>query len=139
MFDEVFKLVEELKLQDVVRFTGYVADEDLPALYSAAEVFVYPSLYEGFGLPPLEAMACGTPTVTSNVSSLPEVVGNAGLMHAPEDWQGLTRQIITMLSDASAREHFRQAGLEQAARFSWDRAARETQSVYDEVFQQWRR
>ena len=138
LFDEVFKLVEELKLQDMVRFTGYVADEDLPAMYSAAEVFVYPSLYEGFGLPPLEAMACGTPAVTSNVSSLPEVVGNAGLMHDPNSWQDLVRQIIKML-DPQTREHFRQAGLEQAARFSWDRAARETQGLYDEVFQQWKR
>ncbi|MDQ3012875.1 MAG: glycosyltransferase family 4 protein [Acidobacteriota bacterium] len=138
LFDEVFKLVEELKLQDQVRFTGYVADEDLPALYSAAEVFVYPSLYEGFGLPPLEAMACGTPTITSNVSSLPEVVSSAGLLHDPNSSQDLARQIITML-DPQTREHFRQAGLKQAACFSWDRAARETQGVYDEVFQQWKK
>ncbi len=139
LFDEVFHLVEELKLQDQVRFPGYVADEELPALYSAAEVFVYPSLYEGFGLPPLEAMACGTPVVTSNVSSLPEVVGGAGMTHAPEDWQTLVGQIAMLLGDGNAREHFRQAGLEQAARFSWDRAARETQSIYDEVFEQWKR
>jgi len=139
LFDEVFKLVEALQLQDQIRFTGYVADEDLPALYSAAEIFVYPSLYEGFGLPPLEAMACGTPAITSNVSSLPEVVGNAGLMHAPEDSRALASHIATLLGDVTAREHFKRAGLEQAARFSWDRAARETQSIYDEVFEQWRR
>ena len=77
--DGVFKFMEELRLQDQVRFTGYVDDVDLPALYSAAAVFVYPSLYEGFGLPPLEAMACGTPVVVSNSSSLPEVVADAGL------------------------------------------------------------
>jgi len=138
LFDEVFNLVEELKLQDKVRFTGYVADEDLPALYSAAKAFVYPSLYEGFGLPPLEAMACGTPTITSNVTSLPEVVGAAGLTHDPNSWQELARQMITML-DPPVREHFRQAGLKQAMLFSWDRAARETQGIYDEVFQQWKR
>ncbi|HEX9004335.1 MAG TPA: glycosyltransferase family 1 protein [Blastocatellia bacterium] len=139
LFDEVFKLVEKLKLQEQVRFTGYVPDEDLPALYSAAEIFLYPSLYEGFGLPPLEAMACGTPTISSNASSLPEVVGNAGLTHDPNDWQSLTGHMAKLLGDRVARQHFRQAGLEQAARFSWDRAARETQSVYDEVFEQWRR
>ena len=131
--EEVFKLVEELKLTDQVRFTGYVADEDLPALYSAAEAFVYPSLYEGFGLPPLEAMACGTATMTSNVSSLPEVVGQSGLTHDPNDWQTLTAHIAKLLGDPTAREHFRRAGITQAARFSWDRAARETQRVYDEV------
>ena len=133
LYEEVFKLVEELKLTDQVRFTGYVADEDLPALYSAAEMFLYPSLYEGFGLPPLEAMACGTPTITSNVSSLPEVVGQAGLTHDPNDWQALTAHIARLFDDKTARAHFKQAGLEQAACFSWDRAARETQSVYDEV------
>jgi len=133
--DEVFRLVEDLKLTDQVRFTGYVADEDLPALYSGAEIFLYPSFYEGFGLPPLESMACGTPVITSNVSSLPEVVGQAGLMHNPDDWQSLTAQIASLLGDPNAHQHFKRAGLEQAARFSWDRAARETQAIYDEVFQ----
>ncbi len=133
--DEVFKLVEELKLQDQVRFTGYVEDADLPALYSAAEAFIYPSLYEGFGLPPLEAMACGAPVITSNVSSLPEVVGEAGLTHDPNDHRALTRMIAKLLGDEATRQHFRQEGLKQAARFSWERAARETQFVYDEIFE----
>jgi glycosyltransferase involved in cell wall biosynthesis len=131
--DEVFSLVEQLKLQDSVRFTGYVEDADLPALYSAAEAFVYPSYYEGFGLPPLEAMACGTPVITSDVSSLPEVVGEAGLTHAPEDVRALTEGMARLLGDESARAHFKSAGLRQAAQFSWDRAARETQAVYDEL------
>jgi glycosyltransferase involved in cell wall biosynthesis len=139
LFEEVFALVEELKLQDMVRFTGYVADEDLPALYSAAELFLYPSLYEGFGLPPLEAMACGTPVITSNVSSLPEVVGNAGLMHDPHDHRALTQAVANLLGDAQVREHYRRAGLEQAARFSWERASHETQAVYDEVFVKWKK
>lgn len=139
MFEEVFALVEELKLQDMVRSTGYVADEDLPALYSAAELFLYPSYYEGFGLPPLEAMACGTPVITSNVSSLPEVVGQAGLMHDPNDHRALTGAVADLLSNAQAREHYRHAGLEQAARFSWERAAHETQAVYDEVFVKWQK
>jgi glycosyltransferase involved in cell wall biosynthesis len=133
--DEVFKLVEDQKLQDQVRFTGYVEDADLPALYSAAEAFVYPSLYEGFGLPPLEAMACGAPVITSNVSSLPEVVGAAGLTHDPNDMRALTEAIAKLLGDQSAREHFRREGFKQAARFSWERAARETQAVYNEVIE----
>ena len=131
--DEVFKLVEDLKLQDQVRFTGYVEDADLPALYSAAEAFVYPSFYEGFGLPPLEAMACGAPVITSDVSSLPEVVGKAGLTHAPNDARALTEAMAKLLGDETTREHFRRSGLKQAADFSWERAARETQSVYNEL------
>jgi glycosyltransferase involved in cell wall biosynthesis len=131
--DEVFKLVEDLKLQDQVRFTGYVDDADLPALYSAAEAFLYPSFYEGFGLPPLEAMACGTPVITSDVTSLPEVVGKAGLTHAPNDARALTEAIVKLLVDETAREHFKREGLKQAAKFSWERAARETQSIYNEV------
>lgn len=131
--DEVFELVERLKLGDQVRFTGYVDDADLPALYSAAQAFLYPSLYEGFGLPPLEAMACGAPVVASNASSLPEVVGEAGLTHDPNDAQALTRAVASLLDDASRRDHFIRAGFKQASRFSWDRAARETQSLYDEV------
>ncbi len=130
----VYKLVEDLKLQDQVRFTGYVEDVDLPAIYSAAEAFVYPSFYEGFGLPPLEAMACGAPVITSGVSSLPEVVGKAGLTHAPTDTRALTEAMAKLLGDETAREHFRREGLKQAAKFSWDRAARETQSVYYEVY-----
>jgi len=131
--DEVFKMVEDLKLQDQIRFTGYVDDADLPALYSAAEAFVYPSFYEGFGLPPLEAMACAAPVITSDVSSLPEVVGKAGLTHAPNDSRALTEAMAKLLGDETAREHFRREGLKQAAKFSWERAARETQSIYNEV------
>jgi glycosyltransferase involved in cell wall biosynthesis len=132
--DEVFKMVDELDLAGMVGFTGYVDDADLPALYSQAEVFVYPSLYEGFGLPPLEAMACGTCVVTSDSSSLPEVVGEAGLQVPARDWRALAATIAGLLNDPSAREHLRAAGLERARMFSWERAAHETQAVYDEVF-----
>jgi glycosyltransferase involved in cell wall biosynthesis len=121
----------------MVKFTGYVDDEDLPALYSACEVFVYPSLYEGFGLPPLEAMACGAPVVTSNTSSLPEVVGEAGVMVDPQAPLELARALAHLLSDAVQRHHFRMAGFERAKIFSWERAAHETQAVYDQVFQDW--
>ena len=137
LFEEVFALVEELRLQEHVKFTGYVDDADLPALYSAAQAFVYPSLYEGFGLPPLEAMACGAPVITSNVTSLPEVVGKAGLTHAPEDARALTAAMAKLLGDFNTRTHFQRAGLERAQLFSWERAARATQAVYDEVFNYW--
>lgn len=132
--DEVYRLVDELKLTEMVRFLGYVGDEDLPALYSAADCFLYPSVYEGFGLPPLEAMACGTPVITSDASSLPEVVGAHGLTHAPQDYLGLTALIARVLGDKETSDHYRQAGLDRSRVFSWDRAARETQALYDEVF-----
>jgi len=137
--DEVFNMVEELRLTEMVRFTGYVEEVELPALYSAAEVFVYPSLYEGFGLPPLEAMACGTPVVASNTASLPEVVGDAGLMVSPRDVRALAQTLAKLLDDAGLRQRLSRAGLAQAARFSWERAAHETQAVYDEVFEKWKK
>ncbi|MFM8394069.1 MAG: glycosyltransferase family 4 protein, partial [Acidobacteriota bacterium] len=133
-FDEVYQLVDELRLKEMVRFLGYVPDEDLPALYSAAECFLYPSVYEGFGLPPLEAMACGTPVITSNSSSLPEVVGEGGLMHAPEDYRSLTSGIARVLGENGLRDQLCEAGRQRSVLFSWDRAARETQALYDEVF-----
>jgi len=137
MDEEVFELVAELKLQRMVKFTGYVDDADLPALYSSCEVFVYPSLYEGFGLPPLEAMACGAPVVTSNTSSLPEVVGDAGVLVDPHDVTALARALANLLNDSIQRHNFRMAGFERAKLFSWERAAHETQAVYDQVFQDW--
>ena len=139
LYEEVFRLVDELRLQEQVKFTGYVDDADLPALYSAAQAFVYPSLYEGFGLPPLEAMACGAPVITSNSTSLPEVVGDAGLTHAPDDARALTASMAKVLGDFNTRAHFQRAGLARAQQFSWERAARATQAVYDEVFAYWHR
>lgn len=137
--EEVFSLVAELKLQQMVKFTGYVDDADLPALYSACEVFVYPSLYEGFGLPPLEAMACGAPVVTSNTSSLPEVVGDAGVMVDPHEPLELAHVLTNLLSDPVQRDHFRHAGYQRSKLFSWERAAHETQDIYDQVFQAWQK
>jgi glycosyltransferase involved in cell wall biosynthesis len=139
MEEEVFDLIAELKLQRMVKCTGYVDDADLPALYSACEVFVYPSLYEGFGLPPLEAMACGAPVVTSNTSSLPEVVGEAGVLVNPHEMRELAAAIINLLNDATQRENLGRAGCERAKQFSWERAAHETQAVYDQVFQAWQK
>lgn len=114
-------------------FTGYVPDADLPALYSGADLFVYPSLYEGFGLPPLEAMACGTAVITSNTSSLPEVVGDAGVTIDPTDTRALSEAMASLLMDESRRQALAAAGLARARRFSWERTARETVAVYRRV------
>jgi glycosyltransferase involved in cell wall biosynthesis len=132
-YSEIFRRIEDLGICDDVRFTGYVPAEDLPALYSSATVFVYPSLYEGFGLPPLEAMACGTPVITSNVSSLPEVVGDAGIMVDPRDPQELAEAIIRVLEDADLRLHMREKGLRRASEFTWRKTARQTLEVYEKV------
>ena len=114
-----------------VHFLGFVPDEDLPALYNLALAEVYPSLYEGFGLPPLEAMACGLPAVVSNVASLPEVVGDAGLLIDPHDVDELTVAMWRILNDGGLREELQDKGVRQAERFSWERAARETQAIYE--------
>ncbi len=130
LYEEVFARVEELDLAGDVLFPGYIPPDELPLWYNAAELFVYPSLYEGFGLPPLEAMACGTPVLTSNVSSLPEVVGEAGLTVDPVDSEGLAEAMNQVLSDGALRQSMREQGLARAGRFSWARAARETVEVY---------
>ncbi len=103
--------------------TGFVDDAELPVLYSQAELSVYPSMYEGFGLPVLESMACGTPVVSSNAASLPEVVGDAGVLFDPRDIEAMARAISSVISDEGLRTALRQKGFEQARRFSWDRSA----------------
>jgi glycosyltransferase involved in cell wall biosynthesis len=129
-YDEIFALVERLNLGAEVHFVGYVSADDLPWWYNAAHVFVYPSLYEGFGLPPLEAMACGTPVVTSTASSLPEVVGQAGLLIDPTDTEGLAAAMEQCLVDADLRARMRAMGLARAAGFSWRETARRTVDSY---------
>ena len=131
--EEVDNVLDELKLRDAVHFLGGVPNEELVYLYNAARLFVLPSFYEGFGLPPLEAMACGTPVIVSNVSSLPEVVGDAGMLVAPEDVEGLTVAMWRVLTDDNLRKEMRAKGLKRAATFSWERAARETLDVYYKV------
>ena len=133
-YKEIFETIDKLNLQNDVVFTGYVSDEDLPALYNAADLFVYPSIYEGFGLPPLEAMACGTPVITSNTSSLPEVVGDAGIMVDPYDIDGLVDAMYEVLTNEGLRENMIKKGLERAKMFSWEKCARETLEVYEEVY-----
>jgi glycosyltransferase involved in cell wall biosynthesis len=116
-----------------VRDLGYVPDEDLASLYRGAAIFVYLSLYEGFGLPPLEAMACGTPVVVSNMASLPEVVGDAGVYVNPYDVEDIARGIYRVLTDENLRRDLREKGLARARLFTWEREARETLAVFEEA------
>ncbi len=131
LYEEIFRRVEELKLTDRVYFPGFISEEDLPTLYSLADVFVFPSLYEGFGLPPLEAMACGTPVVASDVASLPEVIGEAGILVPPDDVEALASAIEKVLDDAVLRENLIAKGLLQARSFSWERAAKGLLEIYE--------
>jgi glycosyltransferase involved in cell wall biosynthesis len=133
LYEGFFRRLHELGLEDRVLFTGYVPDEDLPAIYSAADLFVFPSLYEGFGLPVLEAMACGTPVIASNASSLPEVAGEAGIMIAPHDVRGLAEAMERLLMDKQLRAELRARGLERAKQFTWERAAAMTLEVYQDA------
>jgi len=113
--------------------TGFVDDKDLAALYSGAEVFIYPSLYEGFGLPVLEAMQSGCPVITSNRSSTAEIAGQAGLLINPEDTEGMTRVLEKVLKDEGVRKEMIKKGLVQAKRFSWEKTAKETLTAYRKV------
>jgi len=130
---DIDDLLDRLSIRDAVQFAGYLPFDDLPALYTLAEMFVFPSLYEGFGLPPLEAMASGTPVITSNVSSLPEVVGDAALMIDPYDPAAIADAMRRVLTDASLRSDLRTRGLERARSFSWERSIRRVREIYDEV------
>jgi glycosyltransferase involved in cell wall biosynthesis len=129
----IFASVERLGLSDRVIFPGFVPEGDKPLWYSAADLFVYPSLYEGFGLPPLEAMACGTPVVVAATSSLPEVVGDAGLYIDPHDPSDLACTMAALLHDSGRRHKLREAGLEQASRFSWRKTAVQTARLYHRI------
>jgi glycosyltransferase involved in cell wall biosynthesis len=130
LYDSIFAEVDRLGLGQRVLFPGFVADPDLPALYSAASVLAYPSTYEGFGLPILEAFACGTPVVTSTASSLPEVAGQAALLVAPTDTDALAQALRIALSDTAVRTRLIEAGQERARLFSWDKSARALLSLY---------
>ena len=136
LYQPIFARVHELGLEDRVHFTDWVAEQDAPVIMNMASVFVFPSLYEGFGLPPLEAMACGTPLICSNASSLPEVVGAGGLLFEPRDVGALANALARVLADAELRAQLRGRGIEQARKFTWERAARETLAVYQAVEKQ---
>jgi glycosyltransferase involved in cell wall biosynthesis len=128
--DPLYEKIAALGFGERVVFPGYVPDEDLPAFYSAARVFAFPSLYEGFGLPPLEAMACGVPVITSNVSSLPEVVGDAALLVDPYDVDALAEALAQALTDDRLRRTLIQRGYLRTKSFTWEKAARQLHKHY---------
>ncbi|HEV2914304.1 MAG TPA: glycosyltransferase family 1 protein [Pyrinomonadaceae bacterium] len=133
LVDELYALIKKADLSERLLLTGYVSDDELCALYSACRVCVYPSLYEGFGLPPLEAMACGAPVVTSNIDAIVETVGEAARLVPPTDVRMLADVIIELLEDEAERRRLSYAGLERAAAFKWEECARQTLLVYKQV------
>ncbi len=133
LYRHIFHEAHRSRYAGDVILTDYVPEEDLPGLYSGAMAFVYPSIFEGFGLPVVEAMACGTPVVTSNSSAMPEVVGEAGLMIDPYDEDALARAMLRVVEDAQLQAQLSEQGLLQAAKFTWRRTAERTLAVYEEV------
>jgi glycosyltransferase involved in cell wall biosynthesis len=133
LYEPIFAAVERLGLRGDVIFPGFVSRQELPLWYNGAALFAYPSLYEGFGLGPLEAMACGAPVVVSDRASLPEVVGDAGLQVDAEDAAGLAEAMASVLTSPSLAAQMRERGLRQAARFTWEQTARDTARVYETV------
>jgi glycosyltransferase involved in cell wall biosynthesis len=128
---ELFDYVEKRDFGNCLHWTGYVPDEDLCALYSSCRAFIYPSIYEGFGLPPLEAMACGAPVISSCIPSITEVLGNAARLVSPTDVDALSESIIELCENSDERKRLSEAGQARAAEFSWERTARLTRDVYD--------
>lgn len=124
------RLISELNLMDRVVFTGRIFEQDLVSLYQAADLYVDPSLYEGFGLQVVEAMACGIPVITSNVTSLPEIAGGAGILVSPTDIEALANALVQVLTKPGLRQSMSQKSLERAGFFSWDKAAQETLDIY---------
>jgi len=135
LYDETLRALDETNVKDAVILTGYVPERDLPALYSGALCFVYPSYFEGFGLPPLEAMKCGAPVIVGNRTSLPEVVGNAALLVDPFNVEAIAGAIKELVNDSALRKELSVKGQERAKEFSWLETARQTLAVYKEVAQ----
>ncbi len=130
MYDQLFHTIRDLDLASRVILTGYVPEAELPLLYSAADLFIYPSLYEGFGLPVLEAMACSVPVVTSNISSMPEIVGDAGILVDPRRMDELADAVHRILNDRDLHDELARKGAERSKIFTWERTAQETLAVY---------
>jgi glycosyltransferase involved in cell wall biosynthesis len=130
---DIDELIES-QASDRIQRIGYIDEQDLPALYSAAAAFVYPSLYEGFGLPILEAMSCGAPVITSNTSSMPEISGDAALFFDPTDVQQLTTHLLELMGDENLRRELSRKGIERAGQFSWEKTARATLKIYEDLY-----
>lgn len=130
---EIDQKIQDLNLKDKIIKTGYVEQADLPYFYNAAKVFVYPSLYEGFGLPVLEAESCGTPVITSSISSLPEVTGNAAILVKPKEESEIAAALKKVLNSEKERNFYSRAGLSQARRFSWEKTAKETIKLFNKI------
>jgi glycosyltransferase involved in cell wall biosynthesis len=135
LYDETLRALKDTDVGASILLTGYVPESDLPALYSGALCFIYPSYYEGFGLPPLEAMKCGAPVIVGNRTSLPEVVGDAALMIDPFDVNAIAGAIQKMITDSEFRSELRVKGLERAKEFDWKETARQTLAVYRKAFE----
>ncbi len=133
LYKEIFEEAKRLGFKDRIVFTDYIPEEDLIYLYNLAEVFVYPSLYEGFGLPVLEAMACGCPVITSNLSSLPEICEKAAILVNPYDIEEIANAIKEVISNANLRNFLKKEGLKQSKKFTWKKTAEETLKVYEKV------
>jgi glycosyltransferase involved in cell wall biosynthesis len=133
LYQDVLREIEEISSEHDVVFLGRVSDEDLPALYSLADIFAFPSLYEGFGLPPLEAMACGLPVVCSSTSSMPEVVGDAGVLVSPYDVDGWSTAMAGLLEDGDRRRELARLGRERARQFTWEQSARQLIDIFHRV------
>jgi glycosyltransferase involved in cell wall biosynthesis len=133
LMDETFSFLKESGINEHLRLVGYLDDQELRALYSSCKAFIYPSLSEGFGLPPLEAMACGAPVIASRIPALREILGDAAILVEPVDVEGVARAIIDILENEEGRKSLASAGLKQAAKFSWESAAKQTYEVYQRV------
>ena len=133
MYESIFEQVKCLGLEDEVYFTDYVKEEDKPIIYSEAKLFVFPSLYEGFGIPPLEAMAASVPVIASNTSSLPEVMGDAGVMVEPKDVQAIASHMYDILNNDEYAKDLIEKGLQQAKKFNWDDSAQKLYELYQNV------
>ncbi|MCP4219988.1 MAG: glycosyltransferase family 4 protein [bacterium] len=135
-YDKIFETVEKLGVRDFVVFTGYVTEEEKKALLKDAFLFVYPSFYEGFGLPVLEAMICGTPVITANISALPEVAGDAALLIDPHRWRDIAEAMLRLLSDIELRAKLTRRGEKQAKRFSWEKSAEKTLALFEKILKE---